>query len=135
MSSADSFLNSASVALVHDIIKPITKKKISIKKELTMAKYATALIGIGSIVFALTFDSIIGLMLYAYTFWAPVILPALFMTLIGKKISTVRFVLGGFIGCLTVIIWNHYLNNPYGIDSIPLAVILNYLTIMVFKKL
>ncbi len=135
MSSADSFLNSASVALVHDIIQPLRKIKIEAKKELKMAKIATALIGIGAIIFALVFDSIFALIIYAYTFWSPIILPALFMTLIGKKISKTSFILGGVTGCLTVIIWNNILASPYGIDAIPLAILLNYTMIIFTNRL
>jgi SSS family solute:Na+ symporter len=41
MSSADSFLNSASVAFVNDIFKPISNKKYTEKKLLTFARVST----------------------------------------------------------------------------------------------
>ena len=49
MSSADSYLNSASIALVHDVIKPLSRGAISKEYELKLARATTVLIGFAAI--------------------------------------------------------------------------------------
>ena len=65
MSTADSFLNAAGIALTHDVLKPFCDKRGIKLEELTWARYLTALIGCAAISLALASENIIHLMMYA----------------------------------------------------------------------
>jgi solute:Na+ symporter, SSS family len=134
MSSADSFLNSASVAIVHDVIKPIKKRALSAKKELFAAKVTTAVCGAGAVFLALTFKSVLGLLLLAYDFWAPIILVPLFLTIIGKKFSKESFIAGAIIGLTVTILWNQVLKQPLGINALPFGVLSNMVAMIICEK-
>jgi SSS family solute:Na+ symporter len=52
MSSADSYLNAASVAAIHDVYKPLKTSQISAEQELKLMRFATLAIGGFSVLFA-----------------------------------------------------------------------------------
>jgi len=135
MSSADSFLNAASVSIVNDIIQPLRTNKLSDSRELLFAKIATAVCGILSVILALNFNSILGLLMYAYDFWSPIVLMPLLLTIIGKNIQTKSFVSGAVIGLIIMVVWNRILNQPYEINALPIAVFANGMTIYMVEKL
>lgn len=65
MSTADSFLHSGSIFLVHDVIKPLSKfykKPLHSDRELEFTKVATFLMGIGAMVLAYVSDDIINML-------------------------------------------------------------------------
>jgi solute:Na+ symporter, SSS family len=74
MSTADSFLNSASVIFVKDIYLPFLNPAASEKKRLRVERILNLAIGAGAVAFALYASSIIDALLMTYTLWAPVIL-------------------------------------------------------------
>jgi len=135
MSSADSFLNSASVAVVHDIMKPIMKKDLKGKDELLWAKIVTAISGIVAVVLAIKVESVLGLLMYAYDFWAPIILVPLFFTLIGKRFGVKDFIWGAFSGFLFIILWKSYFSIDCDINGLPFAVMINALAMLTSSKI
>lgn len=118
MSSADSFLNSASIAFSNDIVTPLRKTPLSAQAELLLARVITLLVGIASMVFALTIDSVIDILIYAYNFWAPTVLVPLMMAILGGYVSRKRFVAGAVAGIATAVIWNMALHQPWQIDAL-----------------
>lgn len=87
MSSADSFLNAASVTIVHDVVKPLGGNKISDKTELQLTRLFTLLTGIASIFFALSYENLVDGLLKVYGLWGPVILIPLIAAVRGYKTS------------------------------------------------
>lgn len=118
MSSADSFLNSASVAIVNDIVLPLKKNKINDKKQLKIAQLTNLLAGIFSVIFALKIESILDILLYSYNFWAPVILIPLISGILGLKVSARNFTAGIIGGVLFYTVSALFLINIVEIDSI-----------------
>jgi solute:Na+ symporter, SSS family len=135
MSSADSFLNAASVSFVNDIVKPLAPGRLSEKKQLLLSRVTTICVGVLSIVFALTFKSIFDILIYAYNFWAPVILVPLAASLLGVKAGIKSFLAGAIGGILTVFIWNGLLNNPGGVDGLVVGVFVNFIAFFVSYRL
>ena len=118
MSSADSFLNSASIIFCNDIVFPLRKKPFSEKGELMLARIATLLVGIISVVFALSIDSVIDILIYAYNFWAPTVLVPLAMAIMGCYVSRKRFIAGAIAGIAAAVVWKAVWLQPWHIDAL-----------------
>lgn len=125
MSSADSFLNAASVALIHDVIEPLSKKKMSDKKELNFVRIINLFTGIIAVIFAIKITSILDILLYSYNFWSPIILAPLVAAILGFKTKTRHFIAGASFGVIGVIIWNFVLKNPAGLDGLIIGLLCN----------
>ncbi len=124
MSSADSFLNGASIAFTNDIVPSIVKRKLSSKTKLRTAQGVTLLVGILSIVFALSIKSVLDILLYAYNFWAPTVLIPLAAAILGAYVSRKRFIAGAIAGITAALLWN-FLDSPYGIDGLVIGALAN----------
>ena len=68
MSSADTVLLSASTILVMDIIRPF-KPSLSDEKTLSLTRWGIVVLGLGSLVLALTLKGVISALLFAYTIY------------------------------------------------------------------
>ncbi|AFJ03187.1 Twin-arginine translocation pathway signal [Methylophaga frappieri] len=128
MSSADSFLNSASIAFSNDIVRPLRRQPLSNQAELRLARAVTLLVGLLSVVFALSIDSVIDILIYAYNFWAPTVLVPLCMGVLGYHVSQRRFIAGAMAGISVAIIWNTLLGGPLNVDGLVLGTLANWLT-------
>lgn len=134
MSSADSFLNSASIAFSNDIVAPLRETPLSAKAELRLAQGVTLLVGILSVIFALSIDSVIDILIYAYNFWAPTVLVPLCMAVLGFYVSQRRFVAGAMAGISVAIIWNTLLGGPLNVDGLVLGTAANLLAFVAIDR-
>ena len=71
MSTADTELNTGSVALVHDVIKKISTTKIA---ESRLASITTFVMGVIAMITAMQFSSILDAMLFTFLLWYPVMI-------------------------------------------------------------
>lgn len=126
MSSADSFLNAASIAFTNDLVKPLRQQPLSERAELLLARLVTLLVGVGSIIFAISIDSVIDILIYAYNFWAPTVLVPLVLAIIGVYVSRKRFVAGAIAGISVVIVWHFWMGSPFGVDGLVLGTLANF---------
>lgn len=107
MSSADSFLNAASVSIIHDVIKPV-KGSLNSKNEMVWTRFATICVGILGVIFAVSTKSVLDILLYAYNFWTPFILAPLVAGLLGYISSPQVFWISSVLGILSTILWNQW---------------------------
>lgn len=128
MSSADSFLNSSSVVLVNDVIKPLSPRPFSDRTGLIYARITTLLVGVGSVWFALRIENVLDILLFSYNFWAPVVLVPMAATLLGIKARPKTFLAGAFCGVVTLVIWHWLLKDPGGVDGLVVGVLANLVT-------
>ena len=135
MSSADSFLNSASVAFTHDIVQPLRQERLSEKHELLLAKVVTCFAGVAAIVFAVKIKSILGILIYTYNFWSPIILVPLVAVILGVKASSRDFVAGSVAGIAGVLVWNMLLDQPGGVDGLIIGIFCNLVAFYIMRKL
>ncbi|WP_208978427.1 sodium:solute symporter family protein [Pseudovibrio denitrificans] len=91
MSSADSYLNSASIAFVNDVWRPLQRKEMREENLLFVAKLVTLVVGLLSIVFAVSIESILDILIYAYNYWAPIVLVPLVAAIYGIRVGRRRF--------------------------------------------
>ena len=127
MSSADSFLNGAAISFSNDIFRPLKGKPMKAASELFVARIVTLLIGVLSIVFALTIESVLDILVYAYGFWAPTVVPPLCAAILGFRTTPARFAGGAAAGIGAVLVWNSFLHAPFGIDGLVIGSITNLL--------
>jgi solute:Na+ symporter, SSS family len=127
MSSADSFLNGASTGFINDIVKPLRKTPLGDVMELRLAKSVNLAVGIASVIFAIKIESVLDILIYAYNFWAPIILVPLAAVLLGRRTSFAGFVAGTLAGAASTLIWNHVMHAPAGVDGLVVGVLCNLL--------
>ncbi len=125
MSSADSFLNAASIALTHDIAKPLLGDRISRRQELVLAKLTTLAVGLLSVILAIRIRSVLDILIFAYNFWAPVILIPLTATLLGVRSNIWCFLASAVAGIAGTLAWNATLMQTTGIDGLIIGVFCN----------
>ncbi len=116
MSSADAFLNSASVSLVCDVIAPLRRENPDGKGYVALVRAVNVGVGALAAVFALAVPDLLAILTSAYTFWAPVILVPLACALMGVRYSKSVFYLGCVSGALTAAAWK-LLREPLGINA------------------
>jgi len=125
MSSADSFLNAASISCINDVVKPLSKTKINQQQELFAVRFINLFVGVISIIFAIKIKSILDILIYSYNFWSPIVLIPLVAAILGIKTPRKSFFAGAFAGIVGVVIWNFILDNPRGIDGLIIGILCN----------
>lgn len=118
MSSADSFLNSASVGIVCDVILPLSKKRLSDEQALRLIKWVNLITGTLAVLTAVAIPNILDVLTFAYTFWSPLILIPLAAALLGCKAPPQAFYISMLCGGGIMIIWTYMLNNPLGVSGL-----------------
>ena len=126
MSSADSFLNGASVAFTHDVVKPLRSKEMSERQALIVTRIFNIFVGILAVIVAIKIKSILDILIYSYNFWSPVVLVPLVAAILGVKANVKHFIAGASAGILGVIIWNFVLHNPGGFDGLIIGIFCNF---------
>lgn len=105
MSSADSFLNAAAIAISHDVLKPLKENHFNATKELLWSRILTIMVGVIGVVFALSTKSALDILLVAYNFWTPFILVPLVAGILGLRASATAFWFGCIAGVAATCWW------------------------------
>jgi SSS family solute:Na+ symporter len=135
MSSADSFLNGAATCCINDLVKPLRKNQLSERQELFLAKLTNCFVGVMAVVFAIKIRSILDILIYAYNFWAPVILIPLAAVLLGFRVTKAGFLAGTAAGVAGVLIWNGLLKSPAGVSGLVIGVFCNLIVFTAINEL
>ena len=138
MSSADSFLNGAATSCINDVAKPLRKNPLSRRQELLLAKLTNCFVGVLAVIFAIKIRSVLDILIYAYNFWAPVILVPLVAVLLGVRVTKAGFVAGAAAGgaaTALILIWNSLLRAPAGVNGLVIGVFCNLIAFAVANKL
>lgn len=101
MSSADSFINIASVLAVHDLYIPAFK----VKNELLLTRIVAIIIGVGPIFLALSDKDLMQIILAANAFYIPIVTAPLLLLVLGFRTTKKTALYGMTYGFLTVILW------------------------------
>lgn len=127
MSTSDSYLNSGSVSLVHDGLKPLVGKGWSEEKELALTRICSVLMGIFGVVMATKFKNLISILLAVKAFWMPLIVPPLIGVLIGYKAKKHVFWLSMFGGLVCLLTWHIFITPKCGVVALLPATLFNAL--------
>jgi SSS family solute:Na+ symporter len=137
MSSADSFLNASSVALVQDVLKPLRHQPITERQALTIARMTNLITGGVALLFAFMIPNVLDILIAAYDYWAPTVLIPLVAVLLGKKVVRASFYAAVIAGTATTILWDKVLSSPYGIQGFLMGTLLSFMAfalVNTFKK-
>jgi SSS family solute:Na+ symporter len=105
MSTADSVVNTASVLIVNDIIVPLSKRVISEERKLKIARLSTILVGTFSIIAAVSWKSILDILIISCSFWTPIVVVPFLFALLGFRVEKKSFLISAIGGSLVLIIW------------------------------
>ena len=124
MSTADTELNTGSIALVHDVIRKLGITKYN---EARLASIITFVMGMIAIIVAMQFTSILDALLFAYLLWYPVIICPLMLGIYGLKSNDKSFITTTIITAITVIIFHNTWSHNFALSTI-CGIIFNFVT-------
>lgn len=106
MSTADSYINSAAILVVHDVFRPLGI--VSEKKELYLSRISSVVLGIIALVFTFSGASFLNLFLLGYSFYMIVVTVPFIMAILGFRTTTKPVLIGMTAGIATVIVWSNF---------------------------
>lgn len=133
ISSSDSYLNSCSVTITHDVVSRYFV--LSDKAKLNYSRAITLLVGAIAIYFSNSDINIVDILIFSYKFWGPIIVVPLLMLFFNVKISIRGFYLSSIVVVLFVILWNlGDFEAKYGIEDIIPSMLLDAILFYSFYK-
>ncbi len=126
LSAADSFLNSASIGLVCDSWLP-AHPELTGRQQLRLLRLTNLATGGAALVLSFSLPDVFGILMLAYSCWAPAILVPLAAAFLGIKSNGRAFRAGLAVGLTLTLLWNVLLGKPWGIDGSIIGVLGNLL--------
>lgn len=134
MSTADSMLNSAGIALIHDVVQPLRTESMGNDQELFWIRITTFCVGSLSVYAALSFENVFEIMIAFLNYWGPMIVIPLYAGLFNVKGSPRCFVFSALAGLITVVSWSVFDIETYlEVGALVPAMIANFLVFMLMK--
>ena len=125
ITTASSFLLSASSNAINDLYMRVIQKDISEKNIMVITRLAVVGMGVFSYLLGLFFTSVLEMSVFAYTMYATAITPVVLAALFWKRATPVGAIVSILSGGLATILWEA-LGRPMGwnaiIVSLPLSV-------------
>lgn len=134
MSTADSYLNAGGITLVHDTIKPLFKTNMSDLAEMRLTQVVTFCLGTLATVIALSFSSIMSVILFSLNFWGPIIVIPLFAGLLGIRTDAKCFYAGALSGIVAFLIWHFTIEPALGVGSLIPSMLCNMIGFFIAHK-
>lgn len=106
MSTADSYINSAAVLLMHDIFKPIFK----VQNDLVWLRSTALLIGILAFVISYRSKTLLDALVMTMAFYMPIVVVPLTFAIFGLRTSGKVALIGMTAGAITVVAWMLWTN-------------------------
>ena len=107
MSTADSYINSAAVLLMHDIIQPIFK----FRNDLSVIRITALIIGIIAFIISYRSKTLLDALIMTMAFYMPVVVVPLTFAIFGFRTSAKVALIGMTAGSLTVVAWLLWVNS------------------------
>ncbi len=101
LSAADSFINAASVALTNDMFSSVLKRFGEAQK-LVISKYSTYLVACTALLFTISLEGALDVLMEAYMFWTPIIIVPFVAGVMGIQRPKKAFFYSAASGVLTV---------------------------------
>ncbi len=130
MSTLDSYLHTAGLILVHDVVDPILKLKNVKINELRWARYSTFLVGGISIIIGLQATDAIKLVSGAVRIAVPLLLFPLYVGIIGHKPTKQAFYGALIITIPTLVALTFFLPQRYSHFDTPISFMVNAISFM-----
>ncbi|MFD2627580.1 sodium:solute symporter family protein [Oceanobacillus kapialis] len=135
ITTATSYLLSASGNIIYDLFKRYSKKDISDQKLLKYNRVTVVVLGIFAYALAMYFPTVLELQMYSYTMYGAALTPAILATIFWKR-ATKAGILGSMLtGALGTIFWEVVLDKPFEWNSVLFALPLSVLTLIILSLL
>ncbi len=120
MSTADSQLLVAASSVVHDVYKPVVRKKASDKEMMWVSRIAVVVITIIAYFIAINpgAGSVMSLVENAWAGFASAFAPALMLSLFWKRFTYRGAIWGIIVGAVVDVVWLAFLSGPTGLYEI-----------------
>jgi signal transduction histidine kinase len=132
MSTADSWINSTSILIFNDFLKPLKIKFIL--NELYSVRIISIIVGALSLVLSLNDKTLTELLVTAYSFYMPIVTVPFIMAVLGFRSSENSVLIGMGSGFITVVIWDYILQIK-AFNSVPFAMIVNLFVLIGYHYL
>lgn len=135
ITTATSYLLSASGNIIYDLFKRYSNKKISDKKLLRYNRLTV--IGVGVLAYALGtfFPTVLELQMYSYTMYGAALTPAILATVMWKRATKAGILSSMIAGATGTIFWEAVLNKPFDWNSVLFALPLSVLALVIVSLL
>lgn len=135
ITTATSYLLSASGNIIYDLFKRYSSKKISDKKLLRYNRLTV--IGVGVLAYALGtfFPTVLELQMYSYTMYGAALTPAILATVMWKRATKAGILSSMIAGATGTIFWEAVLNKPFDWNSVLFALPLSILALVIVSLL
>lgn len=134
MSTADSLLNVASIAVTRDIFAVLYPAKINDRLELMLSRVVTIVLGFVSIFVATRFSSMIDFGLFFSNFWTPAVVAPMFLYLFNFKTDIKAYLISVSIGFIFIVIFRYSVPEDYTIVSQMLGALVTFLSMFMLGK-
>ena len=118
MSTADSYINAATITLSYDIRKSFDIDYWSDRKSLIFSYVCAIFIGVIAFLLAFYMRGLLHLFLLVSSFYLPVVTVPFLLAVFGFKTSSKSVLAGIISGLTTVLIWRIFIMDAIGIDSV-----------------
>lgn len=135
MSSADSFLNASSVALVQDVTRPLRRTPLDERQALKIARLGNLVTGVLALSFALLIPNVLDILVAAYDYWAPSVLVPLIAVLMGWRTTPAAFYAAVPAGVAGTVLWQYALHSPGQIQGFVVGTLLNFAVFTLVTRL
>lgn len=135
VTTADSYLLSASTNITYDIWERFIKKDATDKQKLVFTRITIIVLAIIALAIGTLFPSILSMQMYAYSMYGAAITPALVGCLFWDKATKQGGLASIIVGGASVLIWDVVLQTPMGWNSILIAGPLSILALVIISLL
>ncbi|MFD1416860.1 sodium:solute symporter family protein [Oceanobacillus jeddahense] len=135
ITTATSYLLSASGNVVYDLVQKYSKTQISDKKLLWLNRSTVLTLGILAYVLGQFFPSVLAMQMYAYTMYGAALTPAILATLLWKKATTAGIISSMIAGGVGTILWEIVWDKPFDWNSVLFALPLSLLALIIVSSL
>ncbi|WP_368296930.1 sodium:solute symporter [Cytobacillus firmus] len=131
ITTATSYLLSASGNIVSDLIQRSSKSKLSESKLLWYNRVIVVILGVLAYVLGQFFPSVLAIQMYSYTMYGASLTPAILATVLWKNATKAGVISSMIVGGSATMIWEIGLDRPLDWNSVLFALPLSILTLII----
>lgn len=131
ITTATSYLLSASGNIVSDLIQRSSKSKLSESKLLWYNRLIVVVLGVLAYVLGQFFPSVLAIQMYSYTMYGASLTPAILATVLWKNATKAGVISSMLVGGSATMIWEIGLDRPLDWNSVLFALPLSVLTLII----
>ncbi|TCP25603.1 SSS family solute:Na+ symporter [Scopulibacillus darangshiensis] len=135
ITTATSYLLSASGNIIYDLFKRYSKKDISDKKLLKYNRFTVIGVGVLAYVLGMYFPTVLELQMYSYTMYGAALTPAILATVMWKRATKAGILSSMITGAVGTILWEVVLDKPFDWNSVLFALPLSVLALIIVSLL